>query len=68
MVRFDDAGAPISEIDTGLALFTFFAPARGTSVSYRTASNLRTVYFPDGSAIATITGVVANIHQPGGPR
>ena len=66
VLRSDDGGAPIREIDTGLLTFTFFAPSTEKSVSYPVASNLLTDYFPDDTAIATITGLTAVIHERGG--
>jgi hypothetical protein len=48
VVRFDDAGNPIREVDTGLLTFTFVAPSTGTSISYPTVANLVTDHFPDG--------------------
>lgn len=66
VTTFDDAGNPIREVDTGVLVQTFFAPATGQSVSFPLTVNMFADYQPDGTAVATLTGLVLNVHAPGG--
>jgi hypothetical protein len=65
IVTFDD-GTPVREVDTGVLMRTFFAPSTGQSVSFPLTVNLFTDYLPDGTAVATTTGLFLSVHAAGG--
>jgi hypothetical protein len=65
VMTFDDAGNPVREVDTGVLTQTFFAPATGQPVSFPLTVNMFADYQPDGTAVATITGLFLNVHATG---
>ena len=62
----DAHGAPEHEIDTSPALVnTFFAPATGKSISYPGTGTLITDYYSDGTALASVDGLLTMAHVAG---
>ena len=61
----NDEGDPLHEIDTSpSAVVTYFAPVTGRSVSFPGTGTLNTDYYPDGTAIASVDGILTLVHVP----
>ena len=62
----DAQGAPQHEIDSSPALVnTYFATATGKSISYPGTGTLITDYYSDGTALASVDGLLTVVHVPG---
>jgi hypothetical protein len=66
VVHYDSEGRPDREVDSGKVVRTVFAPSTGRSISWPLSVNSSADYEPDGSGVATATGLFINAHAPGG--
>jgi hypothetical protein len=65
VVHYDAEGRTDREVDAGKAVRTVFAPSTGRALSWPIHFNSSADYEPDGSGIATVTGLAVNAHAPG---
>ena len=63
----DDGGNPVHEIDTSPSLRnTYFSPDTGKSLSFPGTGTLMTDYYSNGTAVASVDGMLTLVQVPGG--